>query len=716
MPNHSIPGVEIITEDLSQVIKINNSIQIGMVGQFERGPEKPILISDDVLFNKYFGSIDYKALAGKAGVNPVSYISAVMALKKSVIYVANCVNSTAKYGNLLLTRIGCVENNTGLSDNEVYDFTQNIRLIENEIIGEGDGAETDFTLQLATLKKIEPGTVIIKFTIGTTEYSITDNGKGGWIDTDNKIDEVNSSINYEDKEIIISFNTAPDDNTNIIADYQTIFVNDSIVENEIIGEGDGVATTLTGTIGTLCGIVPGSVTIKFTIGTTEYSITDNGAGKFNDPGNKIAEATSWIKYNDRTFSIVFDTAPDDNTNITVDYELYDNVILGIFIAFSKKAWINNFALKVVDYDSETNSFTIEEYQKINNSNIKLLTSYEVSRDPAYKNGMGKNRYIQSVINTESYFFEYIDNTNILYSTNIFDNTSIVYAMGGDDGITPTSNDIVNSISNFNEENINFNVFISAGYTEQTIVNSIISLLNSKGKFGFFDTPAGETVANIKIFADAQPDNNKLAYYSPWTYETYSGREFYCPSSAVVAMKYAMRVKSGQPYMPPAGIGENNGSIESVRLDKYYNETEIGLLNKSNVNVIKYTHDNGNVIFNDLTMQKTISSTSYINSSLTLLKMQELFKTALEFINFKIINTQTFLQLRSLIESTLNQLQLFDGTIEPNQWTVKIEELNNAQTKDDKKIVAQIIFVFQSLAEKIVLQLTYTSNQLYSEII
>ena len=85
--------------------------------------------------------------------------------------------------------------------------------VTGEGIGTGDGATTSFSGTLAR-KPVKPSSVTIHYTIGGTDYTATDDGSGNISGTD-----VSGTIDYQTGDWSLTFTTAPDDATNITADY-----------------------------------------------------------------------------------------------------------------------------------------------------------------------------------------------------------------------------------------------------------------------------------------------------------------------------------------------------------------------------------------------------------------------------------------------------------------------------------------------------------------
>ncbi len=89
------------------------------------------------------------------------------------------------------------------------------------------------------------------------------------------------------------------------------------VAAEVIAAQAGTAVTFTGNLANRF-IVPGSVTIKATIGAAEVELVEDGHGHLT--GDDGSGTLSYGDDGSAAFSVTFTTAPDNPSNITADYE------------------------------------------------------------------------------------------------------------------------------------------------------------------------------------------------------------------------------------------------------------------------------------------------------------------------------------------------------------------------------------------------------------
>ena len=91
----------------------------------------------------------------------------------------------------------------------------------------------------------------------------------------------------------------------------------AVTAEVIAAQSEGPAVTFTGNLANRL-VVPGSVTIKATIGAAEVELTEDGHGSLS--GDAGSGTLSYGEDGSAAFSVTFDTAPDNPSNITADYE------------------------------------------------------------------------------------------------------------------------------------------------------------------------------------------------------------------------------------------------------------------------------------------------------------------------------------------------------------------------------------------------------------
>lgn len=89
---------------------------------------------------------------------------------------------------------------------------------------------------------------------------------------------------------------------------------EAAVADEVLAAGDGATKVFEGVLAN-GGVIPGSVTITATVGAAAKDMTDDGQGGLSGAGVGIG----FIDYASGYFRLVYDTAPDNATNVVGDY-------------------------------------------------------------------------------------------------------------------------------------------------------------------------------------------------------------------------------------------------------------------------------------------------------------------------------------------------------------------------------------------------------------
>ena len=743
MPSQ-VAGVNVFVQDISNINKLNVSLKGAMIGEFEKGDDEEVQTVFDVpSFQEMYGSIE-------GAVDKKAYISAIQILQDAEALAIANVSNGASIGGLFLTDRGIFPFPvTGIPTKDPNSFDFKIPVAD--VIGTGTGnisnvqyvydGQLNDTIIDSDVTHIN---LTFTFTISSVATPITVSGvkSGDYITFTNATYLVTSSVtpgalvnsfNLDTGTFNITFknspSSAPDLGTDIIINYRKdygTYINDATIidtsvtpNKDLIGDNNNNIVDFNGYVKDTP-LVAGKCKLKIhpksgsvVILTDIPNNNNDGSGTFTH--TSLNSAT--INYSNGHIVLNFKDADTQITDeyITLSYKQIYYPLVALF-ARSKKAWSNNIGVAVEETNLATKEFKVVEYKK---SGI-IDTRGQVRKcglGQTQVDGYGTPIFIESVFKNNSTAFYAIKNTDpTIDSTLLPMIDTVTYCKGGNNGIATTNTNRSNAISLYYEDTPNtyFNFFCSAGNI--TNITDINDLVTARKKFAFMDCIAGSSDA-LTTWAVTQnniPDNMRLSFTAPNAYVTYNGNEWYCPVSALQLRQMAKRVKDGKSFMPPAGIGSTKGSVNVVRLERYYKKPEIKVLHEANINILKFDRNYGNVLFSDYTAQKYESATQAMNAVFTLNVMIENFERALQVIPFNIINQQTFLLLRNLIESYLNQLARFDGTIEPD-YTLNIESINNNATKDEKVIYAELIFVFQSVAKEVTLTLKYTNNELYSEI-
>lgn len=105
---------------------------------------------------------------------------------------------------------------TGLRGSAPYCESRMVHRVTNENVGTGTGAQLVFN-DILTNIPVRRGTLSVTYTIGAAPFTATDNGLG--VISGTNLNSAASSINYTNGAIQLTFTTAPDNATAILATY-----------------------------------------------------------------------------------------------------------------------------------------------------------------------------------------------------------------------------------------------------------------------------------------------------------------------------------------------------------------------------------------------------------------------------------------------------------------------------------------------------------------
>ncbi len=129
---------------------------------------------------------------------------------------------------------------------------------------------------------------------------------------------------------------------NVFHSTYTLDAKYNTISGVTIGTGNGSTTSFSGTLASIP-ICQTSVSVAYTIGTTNYTATDNGNGTITG-----TDCSGTINYETGAISLTFSTAPASGDAITVSYyqglsTYQDFVVQGLFVGYGEAALGFKFA-------------------------------------------------------------------------------------------------------------------------------------------------------------------------------------------------------------------------------------------------------------------------------------------------------------------------------------------------------------------------------------
>lgn len=505
-----------------------------------------------------------------------------------------------------------------------------------------------------------------------------------------------------------------------IADPSTYMWSDDVVavvgEEGAVQDAGGTLTTFNFTVDDLLeGIVPGSATIHYTIGTTVIDVTAD-AGVFTE-GN-LTSGT--IDNGTGEVALVFSTPPDASSSIDIDYtSTKDSEDLFIVYSSSKGAWANErIAFKVSlpgdfasDLGQDEDDFIFQEFLKNDDGSYSLNGEWVVSMKRKLDLS-GNTMFIEDVINKQSTNLrvrareEEIDGDKLPKETG----ATPIDLQTGSDGLDVSDSAIALGWERLeNPDTYDMKVLINGGFVNQSIQQKMIEIAEARQDcVAILDAP-DEDVPTLsdnvtpQFFRSFNSSYACVAY--PWQTELdlYNDRDVsVCPSG-----KEAMVIAQSSnvsPYLPPAGL--NRGIVNTGTLHHTPTKPERQILADIKVNLIRNFPGIGKAIFSHYTLQKKPSATSFLNTRMLLIDIEMALASALLFVNFEFINQRTYDSVTIMVENFMDTF--LDNGVEMYEFKCN-SDLQTELTLAKRELNANLVFKPMGTADVIKLNVVYTSS-------
>lgn len=203
---------------------------------------------------------------------------------------------------------------------------------------------------------------------------------------------------------------------------------------------------------------------------------------------------------------------------------------------------------------------------------------------------GISMYVEDVINNRSPYIRVFMNGDPETMQLDGDDDSITWLAGGDDGVLPSSADVIKGWDAFaNPETSTIRIAISGGYSTPDVAKKIVSICESrKDCFAILETPLSVQTGDEAIEyrqVSLGIDSNRAALYAPgiWITDTESGSKIMCPISGVIASNYAFVDKNyGDQYAP---AGYNRAVVKLGEPTFIYLEDSRDILGPAQINYV-----------------------------------------------------------------------------------------------------------------------------------
>ena len=223
--------------------------------------------------------------------------------------------------------------------------------------------------------------------------------------------------------------------------------------------------------------------------------------------------------------------------------------------------------------------------------------------------LGNQMFIEDMVNKGTYESP---NIRVVTYTNDFSRIknmdSIAWLQGGDDGVIPSINQIVQGWNEFADpEKVTVRILINGGYGNVNVHQAMSTIAqNRKDCVAILDMPsnAQSTTAalNYRLY-EMNVNTSYAAIYSPdiLVFDDISGTDVYVGPSGFVAAQICYTEQTRAIYWAPAGLNRGICSgAKGVRV--IYGEADRDLIEPEQINPIRQMGSNGVVIMGEYTTQ------------------------------------------------------------------------------------------------------------------
>ena len=368
---------------------------------------------------------------------------------------------------------------------------------------------------------------------------------------------------------------------------------------------------------------------------------------------------------------------------------------------------------------ELHVIVIDEEGALSGTRGTILEKFAfMSKTPSATKSDGSSSYYKNVINNTSKYIWWMDHpVSGVVSTDITNGNVIAWggttANGkpfanltavadvsfafGVSGDSPSDGNITTSFSEFSNDEKHDISLILAGAASTTVINSLVSLAETRRDCVVFASPLMSDVVNttgqaakVVVTRNALTSSSYGFMDSSWKYQydRYNDKYRWVPMNGDVAGLAARTDYTNDPWFSPAGF--NRGTIKNVvKLSYSPSKTDRDTLYKNGINPVVSFPGQGTVLFGDKTMLSKPSAFDRINVRRLFIVLEKAIATAAKFQLFEFNDGFTRAQFKNLVEPFLRDVQGRRGITD---FRVVCDETNNTGEVIDRNEFVADIFI------------------------
>lgn len=452
------------------------------------------------------------------------------------------------------------------------------------------------------------------------------------------------------------------------------------------------------------GIYPREVDRSFTVPSTANSIGGIVVHSPKGPTDEITQVTSNKEFTDMfgnptpsdlsMYSALAFLGKGKRLNVirvindatTAQQLIVDSGVTTIFTVKAANAGVWGNSIYVAVTAPVSGDFTVTVVY-----NGVTVETWTVSRTTTAKDGFGRSKYLEDVINNQSTYIRVVDTTNVGPHVAM---TSSALVGGADDTVAPTDA-MINTAWDFFavKENVEVSLLINAGWAAVTVQQKMIALAEArKDCFAILDIPyATNTVATMVTYVSTTLNANTsyAAIYAGWpyVYDQYNDKFLYVPSSGYVAAVYANTADVSEVWFAPAGV--RRGVINVLGVSKVFSEGDRDTLYTAKINPIQNFTGEGIQVYGQKTLQTAASALDRVNVRLLMISLEKSLEKSLRPFVFEFNDQFTRDNITSIIDTFMDDIKTRRGVYD---YLVVCDESNNTSAVIDQNKLIVDLFV------------------------
>lgn len=318
---------------------------------------------------------------------------------------------------------------------------------------------------------------------------------------------------------------------------------------------------------------------------------------------------------------------------------------------------------------EPNAFILYLYKKDKDNNLYLVESYLLSRIKGHKDGNGKNIYCEEAI-TASNYIRILDNVTLDEKLLPIDQSDFLKLTNGSIGNSVTDSDMLQALDAFkSRRNIFVTVLMDGGWTTPAYQKQgLIQLCeNRKDCIALLNVPisyeqSSDYINQILKYRKEELNANTsyAGLYSSHLLiqDKYNNRQIYVPADGYVAAAISETALNYEIWYPPAG--NRRGQLNVLDVTRRFSEGEQDILYDNGINPIDFYPGKGIRIWGQKTLLSRPSATDRMNVRLLLIVIEPAIAEFLEDFNFEFNDEITRIQVKSGINSYMENIKTRRG--------------------------------------------------------